>query len=137
MDINLQYGYYNAGVLHWIEPPTHFNAVRVLPKDRVTRDNGFDLRQVPYTNRLAKRQTWELTVSADELISDEKMTFMRNFYAGSAWRYGGEVFGYGYSYGYGYANVFLEDKDDMPLTFIEDDLNLPEITLKLIEKDPT
>ena len=134
--IYLSYGIWENGVVTWVEPPVGIDAVRIEPKKRTDRINGYDLRQIPYTQLLSKRDTWTLSVSADEMMSEVKRNFMENFFGAHAWRYGGETFYYGYGMGYGYANVFLEDVGDMPVSWLDDDLSLPELTFKLIKKEP-
>lgn len=134
--IFLSYGIANNGTITWIEPPVGLDAIRIEPKKRTERINGTDLRQRPYTQLLSKRDTWEITVSADELMDIVKRNFMQNFFGAHAWRYGGSEFYYGYATGYGYANVFLEDMGDEPVVWLEDDVSLPEITFKIFNERP-
>lgn len=136
MKVYLNYGINNDGIVTWVAPPLGVEAVRIEPKKRTERINGIDLRQIPYTQLLSKRDTWILTVSADELMDSVKKNFMENFFTAHAWRYGGESYYYGYASDIGYVDVFLEDVGDMPLSYLEDDVSLPEVTFKLIRKEP-
>jgi len=136
MKIFLSYGTYVNGSVVWQEPPTGFEAVTVVPKPQVKRSSGSDLRDVPYSHLHSARDSWELVVSADELADIAKKNYLKDFFYADAWRYGASDFYYGYGMGYGYVDVFLLDQDVMPVSFLEDNVKLPEVIFNIQQKWP-
>lgn len=59
-----------------------FAPLSVRERLSVTRRGGETLRGTTYDHRLGARRTWEVVISADELLSDASREFMLEFFAG-------------------------------------------------------
>lgn len=136
MKIFLSYGIYTGGVIVWQEPPTDYDAVTIVPVPENKRTTGSDLRDIPYSHLHSARDSWELVISADELSESMKYNWLKQFFNADAWRYGTSDFYYGYGMGYGYVDVFLLNQGKMPVSFLEENMNLPEVVLNLQQKWP-
>lgn len=120
--ISLTYGYYNNGILTWLEARS-LNELRFIISRQTERIKGKLLNGYFYSHLLTNRYTYELTVSADELIDNTNLEFIKAFFEAEAWKINDE-------------EVFLLDDGDMPITYLEDNIDLKEITLKFVKKIP-
>lgn len=102
-------------------------------KDNVTRKLGNSLRGNTYDHKLSKRRKWIVVVSADETYGSTNAIkdFLKAFFAGD------ERFinlsTSGTEPVIGWVAVAMEG-GDIPLSYIEDCIQLPEFSFTLIEK---
>lgn len=135
--IYLNYGKFENGVIVWNPQPHAFNPVRIENIKVSSRVSGLDARQVNYSHLLSRKDSWDISFSADELYNPVSLSFLHNLFFADAWLYGGYQYGYsGCAYGYGYSNVFLTNDGKFPVNFIESNVNLPEVKLNFIELNP-
>lgn len=104
----------------------------LIPSKNVTRKTGVTLRGNTYDHKLHMRRYWQLTISADQTYGTmAAATFLEDFFT-AAERY------INFSTGTttpttGWIAVAM-DGGDLPVTYIEDCLLLPEYSFKLTEK---
>lgn len=109
-----------------------FDPISVRERASVTRRGGETLRGTTYDHRLGARRTWEIVISADELIDADRREFVLEFFLG------------------GRRFISFEDVDtaptttwvgvaieggDAPIEAIEGNERLVEWTFRLIEKE--
>jgi hypothetical protein len=132
MIVFLNHGFLSDGVVSWSLTPMQFKAVRCESKIVATRVSGVDARQVNFSHLLSKRDSWEVVISADELIDSSKFDFLKALFVADAWNFGYE----GQFTGANYIRVALTNEGNFPVSFIGDCVDLPEVKLNFIDLFP-
>jgi hypothetical protein len=107
-----------------------FNAVEVRPLVETERIKGKSLRGVLYSHLNYSRSNSVLvTISSDELYVATKKDFIKDFYIARAWKYSLDNWTTS-------VEVDLSEQGNLPYQYLEDNVNLPEVTFNLIQKYP-
>jgi hypothetical protein len=104
----------------------------LIPSRNVVRKSGTTLRGNTYDHKLHARRVWQLIVSADQTYGTmSAATFLVDFFTASARLINLSTDATAPTTGW--IAVAL-DGGDLPVTYIEDCILLPEFSFKLIEK---
>jgi hypothetical protein len=122
----------SAGVVTWSLTPMQLKAVRCENKIVANRVSGVDARQRNFSHLLSKKDSWEVVISADELIDSTKYAFIKALFCADAWNFGYE----GQFTGANYIRVALTNDGNLPVSFIGDCVDLPEVKLNFIDLNP-
>lgn len=125
--ISLKYGNYTSGTLN-LSTAMDFTELIFHRIPTVTHSSGRDLRQTNYVHVLGSHNIYVLTISADELYQTIKKEFLLNLFKASAVFFSQDNWDTSYE-------VVLEKDGELPIEWIEDFDLLPEITLRLIDKE--
>lgn len=129
--IYLKYGLWNNGVLVWSDP-IEYNALEVYEIPNTTHIAARDLCQNENRIILSKRSVWKVTISADELVYEDKFNNLKAFYTAHAWKISVEAQFSDTVLGY---EVVMSD-GDMPTEFINNHKRLREAKFVFTQKYP-
>jgi hypothetical protein len=93
----------------------------------VERETKTALNGKNYSHKKYSFNNYSLVISANELYKPSKFVFLTNFYLGNAWQISTD--------GTTYNDVIMITSGEMPIDYIEGNLNLKEITLNFIDKN--
>jgi hypothetical protein len=126
--IQLKYGTWNAGSLT-LSDSCEFDALQFIHNETNNKVSGFDLRESKYENLLSKRNYWDMKISADELTCNTSLDFLVSFWHAIEKRLSEDNWLTCYS--------VATDGGDFPKELIDNNKYFPEVTFKLIEKEPS
>jgi hypothetical protein len=129
MTVSLKYGVYAGQALNW-SSPENFNALVFTEFPETEKVAGRSLRKIEYAHLLSKRKKYKITISADELMNDDKMSFITEFYLAQVWKFSVDNWTTE-------TEAVIMEQGQMPLSFINNNKYLPELTIFLVEKIPT
>ena len=127
--IYLKYGSFSLGVISWSSSQT-LSVPSAITYDMTERITDVDIRGGHYSHLLFKKSVYEVKVSANELANATKWAFMQNFYKADAWKISLDNWT-------SESQVILEEAGKMPVEFLEGNKKLRELTINLIEKEPS
>jgi len=126
--IDLKYGTYIGDTLNWSSSQS-YNELEFKDLTSTERVQGSTLSGNRFNHLLHSRNVWRLTISADELYQATKETFMRAFYKAQGWKWSDDNWSTE-------TVVDLLESGDIPYEFINNHIDLKEITLTFIEVEP-
>lgn len=127
--IYLKYGTY-TGTTRTLTSYQSYNPLKCMTYLETEREAGRTLRKNEFNHLLSKRYIYKITISADELYSSSNFNFLKNFYnANGGWQL--STTGTGTN---DFFEVVLKEAGEMPVTYLEENMNLPELTFTLIDK---
>lgn len=103
-----------------------FNTVKCIEIVNTKHITGRDLRESEYRHKLSTRKKWDITISADQLVDNNLKSFIVTFYKSTYWEITIDNVTH---------NVVLED-GDIPFTYLENNIHLPEIKFTLTQRNP-
>ena len=122
----LKYGTWSSGVCTWSTSQT-LNALKFIEITNTDRIKGRDLRGTDFNHLLSTRKIWDVLISADELATATKFTFIKNWHKAHTWKF---------SLNNWTSETLIEvEGGDIPIEFIENNKNLPSYSAKFTQRD--
>lgn len=106
-----------------------YNVLRYEEIPSTEGELGTTLGQLQYYHRFAKRNKYQIVISADELFDETKYNYIKNLYV---YKHAQISIDNKVSW----LDVMLIDDGDMPIDFLEDSTFIREVSLNFVDVEP-
>lgn len=127
-NIYLKYGTYSGTTLTWSASQL-FSALQFVDYVAAARKTTQTMRGVNVVNQSFTRSEWDVVISADQLATAAKLTFIKAFFMACEWKFSLDNWTTE-------TVVVVDEADRIPIELIEGNKNLKEIKMKFIQKTP-